>query len=314
MNLAVGMFFAWFVTNRLKRGLRVKLFRIALVLPLAAATLCALAVSASAEELYGTLKKIQDTKTFVIGFRESSFPFAYYDDAKKPTGFAVELCNRIGDAIKQQLKIPDLTVKYLPINAQTRIPLLTNGTIDIECGSTTNNLSRQQQVDFSNHFYVTGGRLLASKASGIKEIEDLEGKVVGLSSGSSNERVLKEWLEKLKINTRIVSLRDHAEGMLALETDRIDAYAHDEVGAFSLLSKSSQKEKFQVVGRLLSFDPYGLMMRRDDSAFKLVVNKTLAMIFRSGEVYPMYKKHFDPFSIPLTEAADWNFKLNSIPD
>ncbi len=160
-------------------------------LAFAAAILWAMAVPASAQELYGTLKKIRDSKTFTIGFREASFPFAYYDEQKKPVGFSVELCNRIGDALKEQFKIPDLAVRYLPVNAQTRIPLLTNGTIDIECGSTTNNLVRQQQVDFSYSVYVTGGRLLVSKASGIKEIEDINGKVVGVSSGSSNERVLK---------------------------------------------------------------------------------------------------------------------------
>jgi glutamate/aspartate transport system substrate-binding protein len=285
-------------------------FRIAF----AAIALCAMVAPAFSQELYGTLKKIRDTKTFTIGFREASFPFAYYDEQKKPVGFAVELCNRIGDTLKQQLNMPDLAIRYLPINAQTRIPLLTNGTIDIECGSTTNNLARQQQVDFSYSFYVTGGRLLASKASGIKEIEDLNGKVVGVSSGSSNERVLKALVDELKLTPRYVIVRDHAEGMLALETGRIDAYAHDEVGAYSLLSKSTQRDRFDVVGRLLSFDPYGLMIRRDDSAFKFVVNRTLAMIFRSGEVYPMYKRHFDPFGIPMTPPVDWNFKLNAMPD
>jgi glutamate/aspartate transport system substrate-binding protein len=285
-------------------------FRIAF----AAAALCTMAVPASSQELYGTLKKVRDTKTFTIGFREASYPFAYYDEQKKPVGFSVELCNRIADALKQQLKLPDLAVRYLPINAQTRIPLLTNGTIDIECGSTTNNLARQQQVDFSYNVYVTGGRLLVSKASGIKEIEDLSGKVVGVSAGSSNERVLKTLVDELKLTPRYLTLRDHAEGMLALETGRIDAYAHDEVGAYSLLSKSTQKDRFDVVGRLLSFDPYGLMVRRDDSAFRFLVNRTLAMIFRSGEVYPMFKRHFDPFGIPLTPPVDWNFKLNSMPD
>ena len=281
---------------------------------LIATALAALTAPASAQELYGTLKKAKESKTFTIGFREASFPFAFYDDAKKPTGFAVELCTRIGEAVKAAVGVPDLQIKYLPVNPQTRIPLLTNGTIDIECGSTTNSLGRQQQVDFTYSFYVTGGRLLASKASGIKDIEDLKGKIVGVAAGTSNEKVLKEWIDKLKIQTRIVSTRDHAEGMLALETGRIDAYAHDEVGAYSLVSKSTQKDKFHVIGRLLSYDPYGLMIRRDDSAFKLVANKTLAMIFRSEEILPMYKKHFEPFSIPLTEAVEWNFKLNAMPD
>jgi glutamate/aspartate transport system substrate-binding protein len=285
-------------------------FRIAF----AAVALCVIAAPASSEELYGTLKKVHDTKTFTIGHREASFPFAYYDEQKKPTGFAVELCNRIAEAVKQQLNMPDLAIRYLPINAQTRIPLLTNGTIDIECGSTTNNLARQQQVDFTYSFYVTGGRLLASKESGIKEIEDLNGKAVGVAPGSSNERVLRGLVDELKLTPRFVTVRDHAEGMLALETGRIDAYAHDEVGAYALLTKSAQRDRFDVVGRLLSFDPYGMMIRRDDSAFKLVANRTLAMIYRSGEVYQMFKRHFEPFGVPLTPAADWNFKLNAMPD
>jgi glutamate/aspartate transport system substrate-binding protein len=280
----------------------------------ATVVLCAIAAPVSAQELYGTLKKVRDTKTFTIGHREASFPFAFYDDQKKPTGFAVELCTRIGEAVKQELKMPDIAIRYLPINAQTRIPLLTNGTIDIECGSTTNNLTRQQQVDFTYSFYVTGGRLLASKASKIKEVEDLNGKVAGVAPGTSNERTIKTLIDQLKLNLRLVNVRDHAEGMLALETGRIDAYVHDEVGQFALLAKSTQRDRFEVVGRLLSFDPYGLMIRRDDSAFKLVANRTLAMIYRSGEVYPMFKRHFDPFGIPMTPAVDWTFKLNSMPD
>jgi glutamate/aspartate transport system substrate-binding protein len=281
---------------------------------LTAALLLALSVPALAQDLYGTLKKVRDSKVFTIGYREASFPFAFYDDQKKPTGFAVELCTRIGEAVKQELKMPDIEIKYLPINAQTRIPLLTNGTIDIECGSTTNNLARQQQVDFTYTFYVTGGRLLASKASGIKEPEDLKGKAVGVAPGTSNERTIKALIEQLKLDVRLVNVRDHAEGMLALETGRIDAYVHDEVGEYALLAKSTQRDRFEVVGRLLSFDPYGLMIRRDDSAFKFVANRTLAMIYRSGEVYPMFKKHFEPFGIPMTPAVDWTFKLNSMPD
>jgi glutamate/aspartate transport system substrate-binding protein len=273
-----------------------------------------LVAPASAQELYGTLKKVRDSKVFTIGHREASFPFAFYDDQKKPTGFAVELCTRIGEAVRQELKMPDIEIRYLPINPQTRIPLLTNGTIDIECGSTTNNLARQQQVDFTYSYYVTGGRLLASKASKIKEVEDLNGKVAGVAPGTSNERVIKTLIEQLKLNVRLVMVRDHAEGMLALETGRIDVYVHDEVGQFALLAKSTQRDKFEVVGRLLSFDPYGLMIRRDDSAFKLVANRTLATIYRSGEVYPMFRKHFDPFGIPLTPAVDWTFKLNAMPD
>jgi glutamate/aspartate transport system substrate-binding protein len=281
---------------------------------LAAVTLWAIAAPAVSQELYGTLKKVRDSKVFTIGHREASFPFAYYDEQKKPVGFAIELCTRIAEDVKAELNLPDMQIRYLPISAQTRIPLLTNGTIDIECGSTTNNLARQQQVDFTNSFYVTGGRLLASKASKIKDVENLNGKSVGVAPGTSNERTLAALIDTLKLKVRVVTVRDHAEGMLALETGRIDAYVHDEVGQYALLAKSSQRQKFEVVGRLLSFDPYGLMIRRDDSAFKFVANRTLAKIYRSGEVYTMFKRHFDPFGIPMTPAVDWTYKLNSIPD
>jgi len=287
-----------------------KLFRMAL----AAVVLAAVASPAVSQELYGTLKKARDTKTFTIGFREASFPFAFYDDQKKPIGFAVELCTRIAEEVKAELKMPDMQVRYLPVNPQTRIPLLTNGTIDIECGSTTNNLDRQRQVDFTYSYYYTGSRLLASKASGIKEIEDINGKSVGVAPGTTNERILNALVEEKKLKPRIVVVKDHAEGLLALETGRIDAYVHDEVGQFALLSKSSQKQKFEVVGRHLSADPYGLMIRRDDSAFKYVANRTLAKIYRSGEVFAMFKKHADPFGIPMTPAVEWTFKLNAIPD
>jgi glutamate/aspartate transport system substrate-binding protein len=280
----------------------------------AAVALCAIAAPAVSQELYGTLKKVRDSKVFTIGHREASFPFAYYDEQKKPVGFAIELCTRIAEDVKAELNLPDMQIRYLPISAQTRIPLLTNGTIDIECGSTTNNLARQQQVDFTNSFYVTGGRLLASKASKIKDVDNLNGKSVGVAPGTSNERTLAALIDTLKLKVRVVTVRDHAEGMLALETGRIDAYVHDEVGQYALLAKSSQRQKFEVVGRLLSFDPYGLMIRRDDSAFKFVANRTLAKIYRSGEVYTMFKRHFDPFGIPMTPAVDWTYKLNSIPD
>ena len=288
--------------------------RLALLLSLCVSVLLALTPNVVAQDLTGTLKKARDAKKFVIGYREASFPFAYYDDAKKPVGFAVELCTRIGEAVRKEINLPDMQIEYLPVNAQTRIPLLTNGTIDIECGSTTNNLARQQQVDFTYHFYVTGGRLLVNKAANIKEVEDLKGKAIGVAPGTSNERVIKEYIDRLKLDLRLVLVRDHSEGMLALETDRIDAYVHDEVGQFALLSKSRQRDRFEVVGRLLSFDPYGLMIRRDDSAFRLVANRTLAQIYRSGEVYTLFKKWFDPFGIPMTEAVDWAFKLHAMPD
>ncbi len=154
-----------------------------------AVTPCALRRPPRPRSCTARSKKARDTKVFTIGHREASFPFAYYDDQKKPTGFRGRAVHPDREAVKQELKMPDIQIRYLPVNAQTRIPLLTNGTIDIECGSTTNNLARQQQVDFTYSYYVTGGRLLASKASKIKEVEDLNGKVAGVAPGTSNEVV-----------------------------------------------------------------------------------------------------------------------------
>lgn len=288
-----------------------KMARLALIA--GAVTAAGMAFPAAAAELYGTLKKVKETGTFTIGHRESSYPFAYYDDQKKPVGYAVELCVRIAEAVKKELNLPNMQIKFLPVNPQTRIPLLTNGTIDIECGSTTNNLTRQQQVNFTHTMYVTGTRLLVSKASNIKEVEDLKGKIAGVAQGTTNERIIKDLMEQLKINARLVYVKDHAEGMLALETGRIDAYVHDEVGQYALLSKSKQKDKLAVVGRLLSFDPYGLMVRRDDSAYRLIADRTLSDLFRSGEINAIFKKWFDPYEIAMSEEVRWVFKLQALP-
>ena len=209
--------------------------------------------------------------------------------------------------------MPNLQIKYLPVNPQTRIPLLTNGTVDIECGSTTNNLTRQQQVDFTHITYVTGTRLLVSKKSGIREVEDLKGKVAGVAQGTTNEKIIRDLMESLKLNVRLLYVKDHSEGMLALETDRIDAYVHDEVGQFALLAKSKKKDELAVVGRLLSFDPYGLMVRRDDSAFRLVANRVLSDLFRSGEIDAIFKKWFDPVGIPMTDDVRHIFRLQALP-
>lgn len=262
---------------------------------------------------YGTLKKAKESGVFTIGHRESSYPFAFYDDKKQPAGFAVELCTRIAEAVRKEVDAPNMQIRYLPVNPQTRIPLLTNGTIDIECGSTTNNLTRQQQVDFTHTMYVTGSRLLVTKRSGIKEVEDLKGKIAGVAQGTTNEKIIRDLMDKLKINTRLVYVKDHSEGMLALETGRIDAYVHDEVGQFALLAKSKKKDELAVVGRLLSFDPYGLMVRRDDSAFRLVANRVMSDLFRSGEIDAMFQKWFDPVGIPMTDDVRNAFKLQALP-
>lgn len=270
---------------------------------------------AGAQEFYGTLKKIKETNTVTMGIREASIPFSYYDEKRQPVGYAIDLCLKVVENLKKTLKAPDLHVKYLPVNAQTRIPLMTNGTVNFECGSTTNTIGRQQQVDFSSVYFTTGTRVLARKAGKFKEIEDFEGKTIGLSTGSTNERVVKALIDSGKLkNVRILNLKDHAEAMVAVETDRADGYASDDIVLFGMISKSRMKDELEVVGRNLSYEPYGIMLPRDDSAFRLVVNATLADLFRSGEVNQMYAKWFDPLGVPVSPLMKAAFELQAFPE
>lgn len=268
-----------------------------------------------AQELYGTLKKISDTGTITIGHRDSSIPFSYYDEKKQPIGYAMDLCHRIVDEIKKTLKRTDLQVKYISVNPQTRIPLMANNTVDMECGSTTNTIARQQQVAFSMVYFTTGTKVLTRKSFKSKEIEDFQGKSVGLAVGSTNERAVKDMISAGKLkDIRILALKDHAEALVALETDRIDAYASDDIVLYGLRWKSRLKDELEVVGRYLSYDPYGIMMRRDDSTFHLLVNKTLADLFRSGEIMKLYSKWFDPVGVPVSPLLKAAFELQALPE
>lgn len=281
------------------------------------ATLALLSASAvaSAEELYGTLKKINDSNTIAVGHRESSIPFSYYDESKRPVGYAIDLCNKIVEEVKKTLNKPNLEVKYILVSAKTRIPMVVDKSIDMECGSTTNTLAREQQVDFSATYFTTGTRVLTRKAIGAKEIEDFQGKAVGLVGGSTNERAVNALIDAGKLkNVRIVVVKDYAEGMAALEASGIDAFVTDDIVLYGLLSKSNVKNDLEVVGRSLTYDPYGVMFRRDDSAFRLVVNKALADVFRSGEIEAIYAKWFDPIGVPLSPLMKAGFQLQALPE
>ncbi len=280
-----------------------------------AAGLLLVASQASAQEFYGALKKIKDTNTITVGHREASIPLSSYDDKKQPIGYAMDLCAKVVDEVKKLIKAPDLQVKYLPVNAQTRIPLMVNGTVNMECGSTTNTIGRQAQVDFSAVYFTTATRVLSRKSGKFKEIEDFKGKSIGLSVGSTNERVVKALIDAGKVtDVRILNLKDHAEALVALETDRIDGYASDDIVLYGLISKSRIKDELEVVGRNLSYEPYGVMLPRDDSAFRLVVNKTLADLFRSGEIDKIYAKWFDPLGVPVNPLLKAAFELQALPE
>ncbi len=261
----------------------------------------------------GTLAKIAESGEIVLGHRESSVPFSYLDANQQPVGYSIDLCMKIVEAVSAELG-KELTVKYVPVNPKTRIALLANGTIDLECGSTTNNLTRQEQVEYLPTTFVTGTKILTRKDSGISSVADLDGKAVALAQGTTNERAVMAAVEKAGMDVKILPVRDHAEGMLSLETDRVDAYATDHILLFGLISKSKTPDDFAVVGDFLSFDPYALMVRRDDSAFELVGKKALAAVFRSGEIDAIYSKWFDPLGVPADPLLTAAFKLGALPE
>ncbi|WP_299961717.1 amino acid ABC transporter substrate-binding protein [uncultured Roseobacter sp.] len=278
--------------------------------------LCALGLSAPAalaDGHGGTLDKIAASGEIVIGHRESSVPFSYLDDSQNPVGYSIDLCLKVVDAVAAELG-KELSVKYVPVNPKTRIALMANGTIDLECGSTTNNLTRQQQVEYLPVTFVTGTKILTRKDSGIGSVADLDGKAVALAQGTTNERAVLAAVEAAGLDVKVLPVRDHAEGMLSLETDRVDAYATDHILLFGLISKSKTPEDFAVVGDFLSFDPYALMVRRDDSAFELIGKKALAEVFRSGEINAIYAKWFDPLGVPADPLLQAAFKLGALPN
>ena len=278
----------------------------------AAALGAAIALPSQAQELTGTLAKIDKSGEIVIGHRESSVPFAYLDENQKPIGYSMDLCAKVVDAVAAELG-KELKVRYVPVNPKTRIALMANGTIDLECGSTTNNLTRQQQVEYLPVTFVTGTKLLVRKGSGISSVKDLAGKVIALAQGTTNERAVKAAAEELGIEFRVLPVRDHAEGMLTLETDRVDAYSTDHILLYGLIAKSKTPDDFEVVGDFLSFDPYALMVRRDDSAFELVGKKALAEVFRSGEINTIYDKWFKPLGVEQTDLLRAAFRLGALP-
>ena len=272
-----------------------------------------LGASVNVAHAEGTLDKIAKSGEIVIGHRESSVPFSYLDKAQKPIGYTIDICKKIVEAVSEELG-KEIKIKYVPVNPKTRIQLIANGTIDLECGSTTNNLTRQQQVEYLPTTFITGTKLLVKKDSGIQSVSDLEGKVVALSQGTTNERVIKAEIKKAGMNVKVLPVRDHAEGMLSLETGRVDAYSTDHILLFGLISKAKQPNDFDVVGEFLSYDPYAIMLRRNDSSFELIGKKALASMMRSGDILEVYKKWFDPMGVPAGDRLQAAFTLGALPE
>lgn len=248
--------------------------------------------AAQAAELTGTLKKIKDSGTIVLGHRDSSIPFSYLANDSKPIGYSVDIANAIADEVKKEIKMPGLKVRYNLVTSQTRIPLVQNGTVDVECGSTTNNVERQQQVAFSLGIFQIGTRLLAKKTSGINDFPDLAGKNVVTTAGTTSERLLKKMNEEKKMKMRIISAKDHGESFLMLESGRVVAFMMDDALLAGEMAKAKKPADWAIVGKPQSTEIYGCMLRKGDPQFKAVVDRAIAGLYKSGKINGIYDRWF----------------------
>lgn len=240
----------------------------------------------------GTLDKIKKSGTIVLGYRDSSIPFSYIaDNPNQPVGYAHDLQLKVVEAVKKKLNMPDLKVRYNLVTSQNRIPLVSNGTVDLECGSTTNNKERQQQVAFSTGFFEVGSRLLTAKDSGVKDFADLKGKKLVTTAGTTSERYIRQHEKELGIG-EVISAKDHAESFLMLQNGRAAAFMMDDILLAGEKSKAQDPNKWEIVGTAPIHEIYGCMMRKGDTGFKQVVDDAIKATYSSGEINEMYKKWF----------------------
>ncbi len=244
------------------------------------------------EQLTGTLKKIRTTGAVTIGFRDASVPFSYVGPGRKPIGYSIDLCLAIVEAIKAELSVDDLQVKYLPVNPQTRIPMVVDGIVDLECGSTTNNTERQKQVAFSPIFFVSGTKLLVKRGSKFKTYRDLKGRSVAVTEGTTNEAAINAINARESLGIKTVLFRDHDQSFAALAAGKVDAWAGDDALLYAQAGESANPRDFYVLGDYLSYDPYGIMFRRNDPAFAALIKRTFEQLAESRELARIYEQWF----------------------
>ncbi|MGN0925173.1 transporter substrate-binding domain-containing protein [Ectopseudomonas mendocina] len=276
---------------------------------LAASSMMLMFAAAGASAQEGTLAKIAELGEISVGHRDGAVPFSYYDDQQRPIGYAMDLCAKVVEAIKLKLDEPELKVSYLPVTGATRMPLLANGTIDMECGTTTNNAERQRQVSFSNTYFVAGVRILSKKSAPIETMADAKGKTVVTLAGTTSVKVISEINAAQNLGLNVLSVKDLAEGMLTLQTERAVALIFDDVSIAGAAATSKNPDDFVMSAEPLSIEPYGIMLRRDDEAFKEVVNATLDELYASGEINAIYDKWFVQAIPP--RGINMNFPMSS---
>lgn len=272
-----------------------------------------LASPAFGQELQGTLKKISDSKTLTMGYRETAVPFSFLSPEKQPIGYSIDLCRRVAVGIQQQLKLSELKINWVPVTSDNRLQMVANGTVDLECGTTTQTLSRSELVDFSLMTFVDGGTFLVKAGSGINAISDLAGKKVAVIPSTTTAPALNEALRKSFTSVQIVPVKDHAEGLAALESGAVDAYASDRTILVGLAVTSKDPKRLALSDQGFSYEPYGLVLRRNDSAFRLAVNRVLANTYRGAQIVEIYTKWFGGFGRP-SPLLQIMYLINAIPE
>lgn len=264
-----------------------------------------IAVGAAHAQESGTLKKIKDSGTITLGVRDSSIPFSYLDDKQSYQGYSIDLCMKAVTAIQKHLGLTQLNVKMNPVTSATRIPLMANGTIDLECGSTTNNIERQKQVAFAPTTFVVGTRFLAKKSANVNSINDLKGKSVVSTAGTTSMKLITALNGEKNLGMNLLSAKDHAESFLMVETGRAVAFLMDDILLASLAANSKNPGDYSITKEIMEVEPYGIMMRRDDPAFKKVVDDAIIAVFKSGEINKIYAKWFQAPIPPKGVNLNW---------
>jgi glutamate/aspartate transport system substrate-binding protein len=268
--------------------------------------------SAYAQVLDGTLKKIKDSATFTLGYLESAPPFSFPGPDKRPVGYSIDLCTHVASAIQKQLGI-NLKLNWVPVTTANRIDMVAQGKVDIECSTTTASLSRQERVDFSLMTFVDGGSLMAAADSKLSGVPDLAGKRIAVIPGTTTETALTKFLKEEFVTVEIVRVKNHVEGRTAVENGSVDAFASDRGILIGLAVTAKDPKRFGLANLLFSYEPYGFMMRRNDGAFRLAVNRALAELYRTGGIVAIYDRWFGAFGKP-TQAIQAMYLLNGLPE
>ena len=279
----------------------------------------AFAALAATAQTVGTLDKVKASGSITIGYRESSIPFSYLGADAQPTGFSWEICNKLVEQVKKATGRGDIKVATQAVTSQNRIPLIQNGTVDIECGSTTNNSERAKTVAFAVNTFYTGTRFLVRASSPVKGLADLKGKKVVTTTGTTNFQILRKLNADQSLNFELLTAKDHAESALMVESDRADAFGMDDILLYGLRASARNPADLAVVGEAIQVEPYAIMMRRDVPAFKKLVDDGIAAMMKSGEFEALYKKWFQSpippkginLNAPMSQELKDNLKLLS---